>query len=110
LAPFVSRSLPQISEFCRSFSAWHSKGELRVIESNECCIWVRLYMLLTTLMRATATGSHSIAKALETIATGLVSAALRRVTRPKLMVRPDLTTRASASTSDCETARMKWVV
>ncbi len=35
-----------------------------------------------------------------TIATGLWSAALDKVTRPKLMVRPSRTTRASASTSD----------
>src|SRR5580698_394167 len=53
---------------------------------------------------------HSIANALETIATGLLSVALNSVTRPKLMVRPSRTTRASASTSDCVTARMKWVV
>src|SRR5438270_10575103 len=52
----------------------------------------------------------SIAKALETIATGLLSAALESVTRPKLMVRPRRTTRASASTSDDITARMKCVV
>jgi len=43
---------------------------------------------------------HSIAKALETIATGLLSRAFESVTRPKLMVRPSLTTRASASTYD----------
>ncbi len=42
----------------------------------------------------------SIAKALETIATGLLSLALESVTRPKLMVRPSRTTRASASTSE----------
>ena len=53
---------------------------------------------------------HSIAKALETIATGLLSDALDKVTRPKLMVRPTRTTRASASTSDEVTARMKCVV
>ena len=52
----------------------------------------------------------SIAKALETIATGLLSDALESVTRPKLMVRPRRTTRASASTSDDITARMKCVV
>ena len=40
---------------------------------------------------------HSIAKALETIATGLLSVALDSVTRPKLMVRPRRTMRASAS-------------
>jgi hypothetical protein len=53
--------------------------------------------------------AHSIAKALETIATGLLSAALDRVTRPKLMVRPRRTTRASASTSGDVTAGMKCV-
>jgi hypothetical protein len=56
-------------------------------------------------------GTHdSIANALETIATGLLSAAESSVTRPKLMVRPRRTTRASASTSDDITARMKCVV
>jgi hypothetical protein len=54
--------------------------------------------------------AHSIAKTLETIATGLLSAALDRVTRPKPMVRPSRTTRASASTSDEVMARMKCVV
>ena len=54
--------------------------------------------------------SYSIANALETIATGLLSVAERSVTRPKLMVRPRRTTRASASTSEAETARMKCVV
>ena len=54
--------------------------------------------------------AHSIAKALDTIATGLLSEALNSVTRPKLMVRPSRTTRASASTSDEVTARMKCVV
>ena len=44
------------------------------------------------------------------IATGLLSVAFNSVTRPKLMVRPRRTTRASASTSDVVTARMKWVV
>ena len=53
---------------------------------------------------------HSIANALATIATGLLSVALKSVTRPKLMVRPSRTTRASASTSAAVTARMKWVV
>ena len=53
---------------------------------------------------------HNIAKALVTIATGLLSVALDKVTRPKLMVRPRRTTRASASTSDEVTARMKCVV
>ena len=48
--------------------------------------------------------------ALDTIATCLLSVAESRVTRPKLMVRPSRTTRASASTSDAETARMKCVV
>lgn len=52
----------------------------------------------------------SIANALDTIATCLLSVAESRVTRPKLMVRPSRTTRASASTSDEETARMKCVV
>lgn len=52
----------------------------------------------------------NIANALDTIATGLLSLADSSVTRPKLMVRPSRTTRASASTSDEETARMKWVV
>src|SRR6266568_477807 len=37
-------------------------------------------------------------RALETIATGLLSVAPDKVTRPKLMVRPRRTTRASAST------------
>jgi hypothetical protein len=54
--------------------------------------------------------AHSIANALATIATGLLSAALVSVTRPKLMVRPSRTTRASASTSDEVAARMKCVV
>jgi len=53
---------------------------------------------------------YSIANALETIATGLLSVAERSVTRPKLMVRPRRTTRASASTSEAETARMKCMV
>ena len=53
---------------------------------------------------------HSIANALVTIATGLLSAALDSVTRPKLMVRPSRTTRASATTSDAVAARMKCVV
>src|SRR5437016_567847 len=53
---------------------------------------------------------YSIANALETIATGLLSVAESSVTRPKLMVRPRRTTRASASTSEAETARMKCVV
>src|SRR5262245_26804067 len=53
---------------------------------------------------------YSIANALETIATGLLSVADSSVTRPKLMVRPRRTTRASASTSEAETARMKCVV
>ena len=52
----------------------------------------------------------SIAKALDTIATGLLSVADSSVTRPKLMVRPSRTTLASASTSEDETARMKCVV
>ena len=38
---------------------------------------------------------HSIANALDTIATGLLSPALDKVTRPKLMVRPRRTTRAA---------------
>ena len=54
--------------------------------------------------------NYSIANALETIATGLLSVALVSVTRPKLMVRPRRTTRASASTSEAVTARMKCVV
>lgn len=54
--------------------------------------------------------NYSIANALETMATGLLSVALDSVTRPKLMVRPRRTTRASASTSEEVTARMKWVV
>jgi len=53
---------------------------------------------------------YSIAKALDTIATGLLSRALSRVTRPKLMVRPSRTTRASASTSADTTALRKCVV
>ena len=44
--------------------------------------------------------AHSIATALETIATGLLSVALDKVTRAKLMVRPRRTARASASTDD----------
>ena len=62
------------------------------------------------LARSAPSRIHSIAKALETIATGLRSAALDSVTRPKLMVRPSRTTRASASTSEAVTARMKCVV
>ena len=54
--------------------------------------------------------AYNIANALETIATGLLSVADRSVTRPKLMVRPRRTTRASASTSEAETARMKCMV
>jgi CheY-like chemotaxis protein len=57
-----------------------------------------------------AVRSHSIANALDTMATGLLSEALDKVTRPKLMVRPRRTTRASASTSDEVAARMKCVV
>ena len=57
-----------------------------------------------------AANAYSIAKALETIATGLLSDALESVTRPKLMVRPSRTMRASASTSEDATARMKCVV
>src|SRR4030088_3292728 len=49
----------------------------------------------------------SIVNALETIAPGLLSPALDRVMRPKLMVRPMRTTRASASTSEAVAARMK---
>ncbi len=49
--------------------------------------------------------SGSIANALDTIATGLLSVAESSVTRPKLMVRPSLTTRASASTSEAGHAR-----
>ena len=52
----------------------------------------------------------NIANALDTIATGLLSAALESVTRPKLMVRPRRTTRASASRSEADAARMKCVV
>jgi hypothetical protein len=68
---------------------------------------------LTTRLREKRKSSvrpHSIAKALDTIATGLVSVAPNKVTRPKLMVRPKRTTRASASTSEEVTARMKCVV
>jgi hypothetical protein len=53
---------------------------------------------------------YSIANALETMATGVLSVADSSVTRPKLMVRPRRTTRASASTSEAATARMKCVV
>src|ERR1041385_7336992 len=49
-------------------------------------------------------------KALDTIATGLLSAALSSVTRPKLMVRPSRTTRASASPSEEASAFRKCVV
>ncbi len=61
-------------------------------------------------MSAERNCTTSIANALETIATGLLSVALDRVTRPKLMVRPIRTTRASASTSDAVAGRMKCEV
>ena len=65
----------------------------------------------TDPVAAAAGERYSIANALETIATGLLlSVAETSVTRPKLMVRPRLTTRASASTSEDITARMKCVV
>jgi hypothetical protein len=63
-----------------------------------------------SLIRLTTLRLYSIANALETIAIGLLSVAERSVTRPKLMVRPRRTTRASASTSEADTARMKCVV
>jgi phage baseplate assembly protein W len=88
-----------------------SKYELAAIESNMPSIFPKLQILLTTPAGARHRRySCSIAKALDTIATGLSSAALSRVTRPKLMVRPSRTTLASASTSELATARMKWVV
>lgn len=52
---------------------------------------------------------YSIAYALETMPTGLLSAALDSITRPKLVVRPIRTMRASASTSKL-TGRRKWMV
>src|SRR3954447_24092530 len=61
-------------------------------------------------LRSRSLTGQSIANALDTIATGLLSAALVSVTRPKLMVRPSRTTRASASTSDDATAFRKCVV
>jgi hypothetical protein len=47
-------------------------------------------------------------RALLTIATGLLSVALDKVTRPKLMVRPRRTTRASASAAADVTARIRY--
>ena len=86
-----------------------STSGLRVIESNERRIWPGVYVSLAT--RAGCHWlAHSIAKALEAIATGLLSVAPRSVTRPKLIVRPRRTSRASANTSDWEMARMKCVV
>jgi hypothetical protein len=102
------------------FPGSDSKPELPAIESNVRRIWTRIQVSLTMAYFERRCLEHcpgrspgrsqSIAKALDTIATGLLSVALNRVTRPKLMVRPSRTTRASASTSDCATARMKWVV
>jgi hypothetical protein len=79
----------------------------RAISANGVC--PARWRITLSLIRPTAP-SYNIANALETIATGLLSVAERSVTRPKLMVRPRRTTRASASTSEAETARMKCVV
>ena len=89
----------------RSASSRVSNHEATVRSDSEFDITGKHYEARPALLRI-----HSIAKALETIATGLRSAALDSVTRPKLMVRPSRTTRASASTSEAVTARMKWVV
>jgi len=62
------------------------------------------------MTEAKVMATNDIAKALEAIATGLLSVAPRSVTRPKLIVRPRRTSRASANTSDWEMARMKCVV
>src|SRR5712664_3731333 len=88
-------------------------AELRIDKSDRFYRSVQIYdwfRMMRSLSATAAAHSHSIAKALETIATGLLSPALDKVTRPKLMVRPRRTTRASASTSDDVTARMKCVV
>ena len=47
---------------------------------------------------------------METIATGLPSAAPDSITWPNAIVLPSRTIRASASTSDAIAGRMKWVV
>ena len=99
----------------------NSGDKLRAIESNIPGIWFRVQLSFTMMapiragpvggaVREPAKRYGNIAKALETIATGLLSVALDSVTRPKLMVRPSRTTRASATTSDRVTARMKCVV
>lgn len=81
-----------------------------VIQSNDSFLFFETAILLSGASEALLSLFYSIAKALETIATGLLSVAPSSVTRPKLMVRPRRTTRASASTSEAETARMKCVV
>lgn len=85
---------------------------LRIDEAIHAFAGVRIQVWFTKWAAAAGLRSmpHSMAKALDTIATGLLSLALSNVTRPKLMVRPSLTTRASASTSDDATAFRKCVV
>jgi hypothetical protein len=100
----------------RSLMIQISSEKLRAIESNIRGIRFRIQLSFTMMVPVRAGAAFdrnrygNIAKALETIATGLLSVALNNVTRPKLMVRPSRTTRASASTSDFVTARMKCVV
>ena len=80
------------------------------LKSNKCQQSPQGRAIYNRLTIIAINGRYSIANALETIATALLSAALESVTRPKLIVRPRRTTRASASTSDDATARMKCVV
>jgi len=82
----------------------------RPFSARKLFAWTRFLHANRYPLRLVTLQDGSIAKALETIATGLLSVAEESVTRPKLMVRPSRTTRASASTSEAVTARMKCVV
>ena len=104
IAALVAVDAPAVSYLMNLAAA----GELGVDAEQVRGVLAAVAPIVGTARVASATGN--IANALDTIATGLLSAAESSVTRPKLMVRPSRTTRASASTSDEDTARMKCVV
>src|SRR3979411_38636 len=67
---------------------WQHSGQgLRTDKFDRFRQWGQVYDWFTMMRCKSRSNPHSIANALDTIATGLLSSALVRVTRPKLMVR-----------------------
>ena len=113
--PLLNAKMPCLNTLCRgatrfsliaSFIAMARIFAICFVQTSRSKLKSNKHRIITTraldlslVNHGAAAGIHSIAKALETIATGLLSRAFVSVTRPKLMVRPSRTTRASASTS-----------